>query len=78
MLSYMIGNKIDILMRSESKLDHTFPTSQFVTDSFTEPFRLDRTGNGSGILLYFKNNITATLLPSYTLSEDIEALLWKS
>ena len=74
MLSYMIVNKIDILMISESKLDDTFPTSQFVIDSFTEPFRLDRTRNGGGILLYVKNNITATLLTSYTLPEDIEAL----
>ena len=28
----MIGNKIDILLISESKLDDTFPTSQFVID----------------------------------------------
>ena len=67
MLSYMIGT-------SESKLDDTFSTSQFVIDSFTEPFRLDRTRNGCGILLYVKNNITATLLTSYTLPTDIEAL----
>ena len=39
-----------------------------------KPFRLDRTRNGGGILLYVKNNITATLLTSYTLPEDIEAL----
>ena len=45
MLSYMIENKFDILMISESKLDDTFPTSQFAIDSFTEPFRLDRTRN---------------------------------
>ena len=74
MLSYMIGNKIDILMISESKLDDTFPTSQFVIDRFTEPFRLDRTRNGGGILLYVENDITATLLTSYTLPEDIESL----
>ena len=74
MLSYMIGNKIDILMISESKLNDTFPSSQFVIDSFTEPFRLDCTRNGGGILLYVKNNITATLLTSFTLPEDIEAL----
>ena len=61
-------------MISESKLDDTFPTSQFLIDSFPEPFRLDRTRNGVGILLYVKNNITATLLTNYTLPEDIEAL----
>ena len=71
MLSYMIGNKIDILMISESKLDDTFPTFQFVIVSFIEPFRLDRTRNGGGIILYVKNNITVTLLPSYTLPEDV-------
>ena len=57
MLSYMIGNKIDILMISESKLDDIFPTSQFVIDSFTEPFRLDRTRNGGGILLMLKRTL---------------------
>ena len=73
MLSYLIGNKIDIII-SQSNLDDTFPTSQFVIDSFREPFRLDRTRNGDGILLYVKNNITTTLLTNYTLLEDIEAL----
>ena len=75
MLSYMIGNKIDILVISKSKLDDTLPTSQFVTYSFTEPLRLDHTRNGVGIVLYVKDNITATLLTNYTLIEDIEALL---
>ena len=74
MLSYMIGDKIDILMTTESKLNDTIQTSQFLIDSFTEPFRLDRTRNGDGVLLYVKNNNTATLLTSYTLPEDIEVL----
>ena len=74
MLSYMVGNKTDILMISESKLDDTFPTSQFVIESFIEPFSLDRTRNESGILLYVKNNITATLLTGSTLPENIGAL----
>ena len=56
-LSYMIGNNIDIRMISESKLDDTFTTSQFVIDSFTEPFRLDRTRNG-GVVYYFMLKIT--------------------
>ena len=71
MLSYMIKNKIDILMISESKLGDSFPTSQFAIGSFTELFRLDNTRNGGVMLVYVKNNITATLLTSYTLFEDI-------
>ena len=46
MLSYMIENKIDILMKSESKLGNTFPTFQFVICNFTGPLMLDRTRNG--------------------------------
>lgn len=56
MLSYTIGNKIDNLMISESKLDDTFQTSQFVIDNFTEPFKLDRTRNG--VVYYFMLKIT--------------------
>ena len=74
MLSYVIGNKIDILMISESKLDDTFPTPQFVIDSFVEHFKLDHTKNGGVILLFVKNNITATVLTNYTLPEDMKTL----
>ena len=61
-------------MISKSKLDDNFLTSHFIIDSFTEPFRLDRTTNGGGILPYFKNNIKARLLTKYTLPKDIKAL----
>ena len=53
MLSYMIGNKIDILTIRESKLDDT---SQFVIDSFTEPSMLDHTR--IGVVYYFMLKIT--------------------
>ena len=59
MLSYMIGNKIDILMISELKLHDTFPTSQFVIYSFTEPFTLDRT-RSLHKLLYTETTKTIT------------------
>ena len=38
----MIENKTDILMISESKLDDTFPTIQFMIDSFTIYDMIDR------------------------------------
>ena len=56
MLSYTIGNKIDNLMISESKLDDTFQTSQLVIDNFTEPFKLDHARNG--VVYYFMLKIT--------------------
>ena len=51
MLSYVMGNKINILVITKSKLDELF-----------QPFRLDCPRNVCVIPLYVKNNIAATLL----------------
>ena len=48
----MIGNKTNILIISESKLDDTSLTSQFSIDNFTELLRLD------GVAYYFILKIT--------------------
>ena len=47
----MLTRDISILMFTETKLDDSFPVSQFEIDGFSTPFRLDRNKNGGGILL---------------------------
>ena len=37
----LIKDNIDILMISETKLDQSFPTNQFMINGFSAPFRLD-------------------------------------
>ena len=61
-------------MISETKIDKSFRTSQFLIDEFliSSPYRLDRNSNGGGILVYFKNNIITNLLKTINLS--IEAI----
>ena len=44
-------------MVSETKIDDTFPDSQFLIESFSKPFRFERTAKGGGILLYIRENI---------------------
>ena len=68
-----LGN-IDILMVSETKIDMSFPTSQFVIQGFAAPFRLDRTNTGGGILVYVRNDITSKLLNISYVSSDTECL----
>ena len=52
MLSDLIRGKIDILLISETKLDETFPSSQFLIPGFSIPYRLDRkVGGGKGEVL---------------------------
>ena len=52
-----VGNNLDILMVSETKIDDTFPESQFLIDGFSKPFRLDRSAKGGENLLYIREDI---------------------
>ena len=52
MLQFLPASNIDILMIFESKLDGTFPSSQFQIHGFRTPYRLDRNHRGGGILLF--------------------------
>ena len=56
-LKELIGNNIDILLVSETKLNETFPTSQFLMDEFQVPLSLDRNGGGGGLLLFYRDHI---------------------
>ena len=57
-------------MISETKIDESFPTSQFLIDGFSSPYRLDRNADGGGILVYFKNNIITKSLKTINLSNE--------
>ena len=47
-----VGNNLDKVMVSETKVDDTFLESQFLIEDFPTPHRLDGTANNRRILLY--------------------------
>ena len=49
-------------MVSETKLDDTFPTSQFLMQGYSTPFRKDQTSKGGGILLYVREDIPCKII----------------
>ena len=61
LIEQITGN-IDILMISETKLDSSFPTGQFLINGYSEPFRIDRNSQGGGIMLYVREDIPPKLL----------------
>ena len=63
-----IASNINVLTISETKMDDSFPTSQFLTDGFSSSYRLDRNSNGGGILVYFKNDFITKSLKTINLS----------
>ena len=42
MLEELIKDKIEIFLISETKLDSSFPSGQFIIKGYSTPFRLDR------------------------------------
>ena len=54
MLSMSVAQYVDILVLSETKLDSTFPSIQFLINGFSVPHRLDWNSKGSGILSYVR------------------------
>ena len=74
LLSEAVLGNIDILMVSETKIDMSFPTSQFVIQGFAAPFRLDRIITGGGILVFVRDDIPSKLLNISYVSSDTECL----
>ena len=73
-LSEAVLGNIDILMVSETKIEMSFPTSQFVIQGFAATFKLDRTNSGGWILVYVQDNIHSKLLNVSYLSFGTECL----
>ena len=68
-LSTMIKDCVDFLLISETKIDSSFPTTQFHIDSYTI-HRPHRDENGGGLLLYVREDVPPTLLKT---DSEIEA-----
>ena len=73
LLFSLVSNNIDVLLISETKIDNTFPVSQFCVPGYSATFRLDRTGNGGDIMLYVKEHISCRMLSKFTFEKKIEA-----
>ena len=58
-----IKGNIDVLMISETKLDDSFPSMQFLIEGYGPPYRLDRNSHGGGILVYVREDILCKLIP---------------
>ena len=74
LLSEAVLGNIDIFIVSETKIDMSFPTSKFIIQGFSAPFRLDRTNTGGGILVYVRDDIPSKLLNISYASSDTECL----
>ena len=74
-LKTIIPGKVDILIIVETKLDYSYPTSQFYISGYSKPFRHDRDKHGGGVLAYIREDIPCKILGNHNdLPDDIEGL----
>ena len=79
-LKEIVLKYIDILVITETKLDHTFPNAQFLVLGFSKPFHLERGGvmiydrKGGGVMIYVREYIPSKLLTKNVLPSDIECI----
>ena len=68
----LVKDKLDVFLLSETKIDISFPSSQFTIEGYSNPFRRDRNIHGGGLLLYIRDDIPCKQIKSYALPGDIE------
>ena len=73
-LKLIIKNKVDILVKTETKLDSSFPDSQFIIDGCRHPYRLDRNKHGGGVIIFVSEDIPSKLVSKHILPGDIEGM----
>ena len=59
---------------TESKLDSSFRTTQFLIDGLSKPFRFDRNRNAVGVLLYVSEDIVCRKSKSNKFPNDIDGI----
>ena len=73
-LKFIIDNNIDIFSISETKLNYSFPTVQFLIKGFIAPYRFDRNSKGGGLLFYIREDIPSKII-TYSSKSDTETIL---
>ena len=73
-LKVLISGMFDILIITETKLDDTYPISQFHIDGYSMPYRLDRNRNGRGVIIYIREDIPSKILREHLFPNDIERI----
>ena len=69
-LAFLVKDKIDAFLLSESKLDSSFPEAQFKILGY-RIFRQDREKHGGGLMFYIKENIPCKKIEAFQFTSSI-------
>ena len=70
----IINENVDIFTIAKTKLNGSFPTSQFELEGYYSPFRLDITKQSGGLLVYTKSSVPSSQLSYWSIYDSIQAI----
>ena len=70
----LVAKNLDVFLISETKIDPSFPESQFFFQGYSKPHRKDRCLGGGGMLMYVNENIPSCNLKGHTIPDDVEIM----
>ena len=73
-LQTIINGNVDIVSVAETKLDASFPSSQFTLEGYHIPYRLDINNKSGGLFVYVKLSIPSRCLSFEELCISIQAI----
>ena len=73
----LIAENVDIWIVAKTKLDSSFPTTQFVIPGFHHPIRLDINRRSGGLLVYVKGPIPARVLTGFSTPADTQIIIFE-
>ena len=71
-LCELVAGNVDILCIAETKLDPSFPNSQFLIPGFHKPLRMDVSSRRGGLLVYIKSSLTSKMLNKFRLPNNTQ------
>ena len=76
-LNSLIKNNVGILLVSETKLNDTFPSGQFLIEGYAKPIRLGSNCHGGEFLFFIRDNLPCRELLSNKLPKNMKLFLSK-
>ena len=73
-LGALVSSYFDILSVAETKLDSSFPNSQFNLEGFKSPYRIDISSRSGGILTFIRVDIPSRQLTDLGVPSDIQII----
>ena len=73
-LKHLVEDNLDVLVVTETKIDASYPTSQFAIKGVGTPFRQDRNKHGGGVLIYIREHLPCREIPFHNKPNDIEGI----